>query len=55
MLRDCLQLYRDLIIEMEYFLSVHFKCNIPVAYLAVHVLTDALQGDLWLMVTAIHL
>lgn len=36
MLRDCLQLYRGLIIEMEYFLSVYLKCSIPVAYLAVH-------------------
>lgn len=52
MLRDCLQLYRGLIIEMEYFLSVCLKCHIPVAYLAVHVLTDALQGDLWLVVMA---
>lgn len=55
MLRDHLQLYRGLIIEIAYFLSVHLKCSIPVAYLAIHILTDTLQSDLWLVVMATQL
>lgn len=48
MLADYLQLYRSLITEITYFLSVRLKCSVPVRCLAVHLLTDALQGDLWL-------